>query len=163
MPSKIADKICELWKSQNVLIIFNNADETIKENLYDLLNDFWKSLTQKMSEDKNQQSIFKLLIFFLDYQGMVSQWNVGFVENYNSDWQPNYPLELPIINPFSDQDIRDWLNYQNDFLPSAICSNKAETIRMLLEKQGIPMPTLRKICELCGCNWFEQEGKWLHL
>ncbi|BAZ10730.1 hypothetical protein NIES4071_25530 [Calothrix sp. NIES-4071] len=162
LPSQIADKICELRKSQNVLIVFNNVDETVKENLCDLLNDFWVSLTTKIIED-NQQNLFKLLIFFLDYQNVVTQWNVGFVDNYNSDWQPNYPLELPTINPFSNEDLRDWLNYQNDFLPSAMCANKAETIRMLLEKQGIPMPTLRKICDICGCNWFEQEGKWLRI
>ncbi|MBD2775080.1 hypothetical protein [Iningainema tapete] len=163
LPSDIAEKICELCKSQNVLIVFNNVDETIKENLCDLLNDFWQSLTQKMLEDKSYQNSYKLLIFFLDYQSVVSQWNVGFVKNYNSDWQPNYPLELPTINSFSNQDLRDWLNYQSDFLPPAISTNKAETVRVLLDKQGIPVPTLRKICDICGCNWFEQESKWLRL
>lgn len=163
LPSKIADKICELWKSQNVLIVFDNVDETIKENLCDLLNDFWKSLTQNILDNNSQQSTLKLFIFFLDYQSFVSQWNVGFVENYNSNWQPNYPLGLPIINPFLEQDIRDWLNYQSDFLPPAISYDKTETVRILLEKQGIPIPTLRKICELCDFNWFEQEGKWLIL
>ncbi len=163
LPSKIADKICELWKSQNVLIVFDNVDETIKENLYDLLNDFWNSLSQKILENNIQQSKLKLFIFFLDYQKFVSQWNVGFVENYNSNWQPNDPLELPIINPFLEQDIRDWLNYQSQDLPPAISSNKTESVRKLLEKQGIPIPTLRKICELCGFNWFDQEDKWLNL
>ncbi|MEH2125896.1 hypothetical protein [Nostoc sp.] len=161
LPSQITEKVCELWKSQNVLIAFNNADETIKENLCDLLNEFWASLAQKVLEEKNRQNAFKLLIFLIDYQGVISQWNIGFVENYDSDWQPNYPLGLPAIHPFSDKDLRDWLNYQSDFLPPAISANKTETIRVLLEKQGIPMPTLRKICDLCGCNWFEQEGKWL--
>jgi inactive STAND len=160
-PSQITEKICELWKSQNVLIVFNNADETIKENLCDLLNEFWASLTQKVLEDNNQQNAFKLLIFLIDYQGVISQWNVGFVEKYDSDWQPNYPLGLPAIHPFSDKDLRDWLNFQSDFLPPAISANKTETVRVLLEKQGVPMPTLRKICDLCGCNWFEQENKWL--
>ncbi len=163
LPSQIAGRICELWRSQNVFITFNNVDETIKENLCDLLNDFWVSLTQKILEDKNQQNAFKLLIFLLDYQGVVSQWNVGFVENYDSDWQPNFPLGLPAIHPFSDKDLRDWLNYQSDLLPPAISANKAETVKVLLDKQGVPMPTLRKICDLCGCNWFEQEGKWLRL
>ncbi|MEH2026502.1 hypothetical protein [Nostoc sp.] len=161
LPSQITEKVCELWKSQNVLIAFNNADETIKENLCDLLNEFWASLTQKILEDNHQQNPFKLMIFLIDYQGVISQWNVGFVENYNSDWQPNLPLGLPAINPFLEKDMRDWLNHHSDSLPLAISANKTETIKVLLEKQGIPMPTLRKICDLCGCNWFEQENKWL--
>ncbi|MCW5315161.1 hypothetical protein GTQ43_15495 [Nostoc sp. KVJ3] len=163
LPSQITEKICELWKSQNVLIAFNNADETIKENLCDLLNIFWASLTQKILADNSQEHSFKLMIFLIDYQCVISQWNVGFVENYDSDWQPNLPLGLPAINPFLEKDMRDWLNYQSDFLPPAISANKTETLRMLSEKQGIPMPTFRKICDLCGCNWFEQENKWLRL
>ena len=163
LPAQIAEKICELRKSQNVLIAFNNADETIRENLCDLLNDFWAALVQKILEYQSKQNTFKLLIFLIDYQGVISQWNIGFVENYNLDWQPNYPLGLPTIHPFSDQDLRDWLNYQSDFLPPAMSANKTETVRVLLEKQGVPMPTLRKICDLCGCNWFEQECKWLRL
>jgi hypothetical protein len=161
LPSEIARKICDLWMSQNVVITFNNADETIEENIGDLINEFWTSLTQILLEDKSQNNMFKLFIFFLDYQGVVSQWNVGFVENYNSNWQPNCPLGLPVINPFSDKDLRDWLNYQSDSLPPSISSNKGETLKVLLDKQGIPIPTFRKICDLCGCNWFEQEGKWL--
>ncbi|BAY13982.1 hypothetical protein [Calothrix sp. NIES-2098] len=162
-PAEIASKICDLWKTQNVIIAFNNVDETIKENLSDLLNDFWKLLTQKFLEFKNQQNKFKLFIFLLDYQGVVARWNVGFVENYHSDWQPIYPLGLPLIDPFSEEELRDWLNYQSDFLPPAISANKAETVKVLLEKQGIPIPTLRKVCNLCGCSLSEQEGKWLHL
>jgi uncharacterized coiled-coil protein SlyX len=162
-PDQIASRICDLWKSQNVSIVFNNVDETIKENLYDLLNNFWGLLAQQILEQKNQQNTFKLFIFLLDYQGVVSQWNVGFVENYDSNWQPIYPLGLPLINPFSEKELRDWLNYQSDFLPPAICANKTETVKVLLEKQGIPIPTLRKVCNLCGCSLSEQEGKWLRL
>ena len=162
-PSQIAKSICSLWQSQNVLIAFNNVDETIKENLCDLLNIFWVSLTQIILENNNQLNNFKLFIFLLDYQCVVSQWNVGFVDSYDSNWQPSNPLSLPAINPFSDQDLRNWLNYKSDSLPTTVSTNKAATVRIILEKQGIPMPTLRKICELCGYNWFEQEGKWLRL
>jgi hypothetical protein len=162
-PSQIAKGICNLWRSQNVVIAFNNVDETIKENLCDLLNEFWASLAQIILSSGNEKNSFKLFIFFLDYQGIVSQWNVGFVENLDSNWQPNHPIGLPVINLFSDKDLRDWLNHQSDSLPPSISTNKAEIMKVLLEKQGVPIPTLRKACDLCGCNWFEQEGKWLRL
>jgi hypothetical protein len=162
-PSEIAEKICDQWKTQDVLVVFNNVDETIEENLGDLLDIFWTSLTHIISEDRYQHSNFKLLIFLLDYQGVVTQWNVGIIENYDSNWHPKDPLSLPRISPFSDRDLREWLNYQSDFLPLAIAANKTETVEALMEKQGVPMSTIIKICDLCDCNWFEQEGKWLRL
>jgi inactive STAND len=162
-PAQIAESICDLWKTQNVIIAFNNVDETIKENLCDLIQAFWASLAHILLEHQGEKSLFKLFIFFLDYQCVVSQWDVGFVSNNPAVEPPHAPLQLPEINPFSNRDLGDWLNYQSDFLPSAIVDDKTETIAMLLEKQGMPMPTLRKICDICGCNWFEQEGKWLRL
>ena len=45
-----------------------------------------------------------------------------------------------------------------------IMANPVSVARQIFqEKAGIPEPTLRKICALCDCNWFEQEEKWLRL
>ncbi|MGC1309031.1 MAG: hypothetical protein WA885_17530 [Phormidesmis sp.] len=162
-PTEITHQICELKKSQNVLVVFDNVDETAKENLCDLLNIFWKSLTQTLSHSQSQQSDFKLLIFFLDYQGVVTPWNAGFAERFDSQWQPESPLGLPNINSFSDRDLREWLNYESDSLPSALSTNKTEAVQTLLKEQGIPIFTLARICSLCGCSWFDQEGQWLSL
>ena len=161
--SKIVEMIHKLWQSQNVLIAFNNVDESIKENLQDLLNDFWKSLMWRITDSKNSENKFQLLMFCLDYQGLVIKWNVGFVNNYNSDWRPNIPLAFPDITPFSDESLRSWIEQQSDHLPKHIFNDKERVVKTLMEKNGTPEPTLRKICELCGCNWFEQERKWLRL
>jgi hypothetical protein len=160
-PSQIARRICDLSRSQNVIVTFNNVDETIRENLLDLLNNFWGEITQVVSEHEDEENMFKIFIFLLDYQGVVSEWNLGFARNYQSD--SPYPLELPEIHLFSEKDLWDWLNYQSDSLSLFVSLSKKEVLEMLAMKQGIPMPTLRKICDLCGCNWFEQEGKWLRL
>lgn len=162
-PTEISEKIYELKKSQNVLVVFDNVDETVKENLYDLLNTFWKVIAQTLSRNQNQQDDFKLIIFFLDYQGVVAPWNSGFVEKYDSKWQSEYPLGLPEISSFSDRDLREWLNYEGDSLPPTLSENKVDAIEMLLEEQGIPIFTLAKICHLCGCDWFDQEAQWIRL
>ncbi|MDJ0676824.1 MAG: hypothetical protein QNJ36_15835 [Calothrix sp. MO_167.B42] len=164
LPSQIVENIYKLWQSKNVLIAFNNVDESIKENLRDLLDDFWALLVDKISASKNNENKFKLLIFFLDCQGIViNKWNIGFVGNYDSSWEPSIPLGLPEIIPFDDEILRNWIDQQSDNLPENISSDKENTVKILQEKKGIPVPTLRKICDLCGCNWFEQEKKWLRL
>jgi hypothetical protein len=169
-PSQIVDNIYRLWQSQDVLINFNNVDESIKENLNDLLEDFWGSIARRILKNEGQLSEYKLLIFFLDYRGVVIQWDVGFEENYDSNWQPgsgwqpSIPLGLPDIKRFSDDLLISWIEHQIYFLPPSITNNPANVAQQIFqEKNGIPEPTLRKICALCGCNWFEQEEKWLHL
>jgi len=162
-PPTIIAEFFRLWKTQNVLIYFNNVDESIEDNLRDLTNILWQGISQKISNKQSQTSSFKLLVFFLDYQGVIINWNLGFVNEYDPNWKAIYPFYLPELIPFSNQVIRTWLDQQSEHLPENISLDKEETVKVLLEKQGIPEPTFQKICTLCGCNWFEQEKKWLHL
>jgi hypothetical protein len=163
VPFYIQSKIIDYIFYKNVFIIFNNVDQSVKENIGELISDFWLQLIQRISEPRNGGSPFKLLLFFLDYQGFVINWNIGFADSYGSDWQQNIPLALPNILPFSPEELQDWLNQQSDDLenlPGNIAVDKESTLQVLLEKKGIPEPTFRKICDLCGFNWFEQEDKW---
>jgi hypothetical protein len=159
---QIIDAIYKLLQSQNVVIVFDNADETVKENLYSLVDQLWKSLALKISEDGSIQRS-KLFLFFLDYQEVVLGWHVGFTDHCNSHWQSTIPLSLPDIRPFSRESLREWIEQQSDNLPVEFLTEKETTIQKILEEQGIPEPTLQKICELCGCNWSEQENKWLRI
>lgn len=160
-PGEIVTGLLKLWQSQHVLICFNNVDESIEDNLRDLIDNLWTGLIQRISQ--HQPSQFKLLIFFLDYQGLVRSWNIGFVTDYQPDFKTRLPFELPEIIPFGRETIRTWLDYQEDHLPETLSLDKEETVKILLAKKGIPEPTFRKICELCGCNWYDQEEKWFRL
>ncbi|AOY79837.1 hypothetical protein BJP36_07740 [Moorena producens JHB] len=160
-PGEIVTGLLKLWQSQHVLICFNNVDASIEDNLRDLIDNLWTGLVQNIA--RHQPSRFKLLIFFLDYQGLVRSWNIGFVTDYQPDFKTRLPFELPEIIPFGRETIRTWLDYQEDYLPETLSLNKEETVKILLAKKGIPEPTFRKICALCGCNWYEQEKKWLRL
>ncbi|NEO77013.1 hypothetical protein [Moorena sp. SIO4G3] len=160
-PGEIVTGLLKLWQSQHVLICFNNVDESIEENLRDLIDNLWTGIVQRISQ--HQPSRFKLLIFFLDYQGMVRSWNIAFVTDYQPDCKTRLPFELPEIIPFGRETIRTWLDHQEDHLPESLSDDKEETVKILLAKKGIPEPTFRKICELCGCNWYDQEEKWFRL
>lgn len=161
--SQIVEMIYKLWQSQNVFIIFNNADESIKENVGELISDFWLELLQRMSDYRNKESPFKLFLFFLDYQGLVINWNIGFADIFGLDWQPNIPIALPAILPFSQEELKYWLNQQGDDLENLseeIVADKERTLQVLLEKKGVPIPTFKKICYLCGFIWSDQENQW---
>ncbi|NER91124.1 hypothetical protein [Moorena sp. SIO3A2] len=160
-PGEIVTGLLKLWQSQHVLICFNNVDESIEDNLRDLIDNLWTGLVQTISQ--HQPSRFKLLIFFLDYQGLVRSWNIAFVTDYQPDFKTRLPFELPEIIPFGRETIRTWLDHQEDHLPESLSLDKEETVKLILAKKGIPEPTFRKICALCGCNWYEQEKKWLRL
>ncbi|NEO21945.1 MAG: hypothetical protein F6J94_29850 [Moorea sp. SIO1F2] len=160
-PGEIVTGLLKLWQSQHVLICFNNVDESIEDNLRDLIDNLWTGLVQKISQ--HQPSQFKLLIFFLDYQGLVRSWNIGFVTDYQPDFKTRLPFELPEIIPFCHKTIRTWLDHQEDYLPETLSDDKEQTVKILLAKKGIPEPTFRKICELWGCNWYDQEEKWFRL
>jgi hypothetical protein len=161
----IAERVCEWWKTQNVLIIFNNVHTTVKENLQDLLHDFWIVLFNKAQEFKIQQGDFKLLMFLVDYKGEVSTWNLGFARQYDTSWQSSIPIELPTISPFSTDKLITWIEQQSDALPAQLSDDIEDTVQTLFAatRSGIPEPTFREICNLCGCSWDDQEETWLRL
>ena len=162
-PNAIISEIFKLWQTQNVIICFNNVDGSIEDNLRDLINGLWLHIYEKISDIQSNISPFKLLVFFLDYQGIIINWDLSFVDDYDDNLRTKFPFTLPEVIPFSSEIIRTWLEQQSENLPETISLDKEETIKVILEKQGIPDLTIRKICTLCGCNWFQQEKKWLHL
>jgi len=161
----IAERVCEWWKTQNVLIIFNNVHATVKENLQDLLHDFWTVLFNKAEEAKTQQSNFKLLMFLVDYGGVVSTWNLGFSRQNDTSWNPSIPIELPTISLFSADKLMTWIEQQSEALPPQFSDDVENTVQTLfaVTRNGIPEPTFREICNRCNCSWDEQEETWLRL
>lgn len=161
----VAARICEWLKKQNVLIIFNNVHATVKENLQDLLNDFWIVLSNKAQKYKLEVGDCKLIMFLVDYQGLVSTWNLNFARKYDTCWTPSIPIELPTILPFSTDKLMTWIEQQSDALPPRLSDDIEDTVKTLLAitRNGIPEPTFREICNLCGCSWDEQEEVWLKL
>ena len=161
----IAERVCEWWKTQHVLIIFNNVHATVKENLQDLLHDFWTVLFSKAEKAKTQQDNFKLLMFLVDYGGVISTWNLGFSRQDDTSWNPSIPIELPPISSFSTDKLMTWIEQQSEALPPQFSDDVENTVQTLFAatRSGIPEPTFREICNWCNCSWDEQEETWLRL
>lgn len=155
---EIVERVYQWWRTQNVLLIFYDVDFLSETFLHDLIQYFWLPLATTAREANSQTNPFKLLMFLVDYNGCAGSWNVPFAESHNS-------CKLPEINEFSENELTNWLEFAEDELPTKLINKIDETIHIILKNSdnGIPEPALGEICRLSGCNWYEQEEKWLRL
>ncbi|MEH2138178.1 hypothetical protein [Nostoc sp.] len=162
---EIAERVYQWWLTQNVLLILYDVDCLLETCLHDMIQDFWLILATKVKTASPQASQFKLLMFLVDYDGCVGSWNIPFVERLDSTWKPDNPVKLPQINQFSDDELTNWLEYAADELPTKLIDRLDETVKTILKNSdnGIPEPALGEICHLSGCNWYDEEEKWLRL
>ncbi|MEH2070785.1 MAG: hypothetical protein V7K47_21930 [Nostoc sp.] len=162
---EIAERVYQWWRTQNVVLILYDVDCLSETFLRELIQDFWLVLATKVKTASLQASQFKLLMFLVDYDGCVGSWNIPFVEKLDPTWKPDNPVKLPEINQFSDDELTNWLEYAADELPTKLIDRLDETVQTILKNSdnGIPEPALGEICHMSGCNWYDEEEKWLRL
>ncbi len=165
-PSEIVKRVYQWWQTQNVLLIFHDVDCMPENYLHDLIHDFWLPLASQARESVSQRK-FRLLMFFVDYEGCVGTRDTLFVEKVAPHWEPRIPIKLPTINPFCQQVLNQWmetLEMEFDKLPLVkVISQKKEPALEILENSdnGIPELAFEEICDWCDHNWYEAKDKWL--
>ncbi len=162
---EIVERVYQWWKTQNVLLVLYEVDFLPEEFFSELLRNFWEPLATRAWAEGNPTSDYKLLMFLVDYDGCVGNWNVPFAEQLNSAWHPAIPVKLPLIAEFTESELLNWLEYSADALPVELLDEPDETVQGILENSdnGIPEPTLGEICRQAGSDWYENEEKWLKL
>ncbi|MBX9257273.1 hypothetical protein H1Q63_25685 [Desmonostoc muscorum CCALA 125] len=162
---EIAERVYQWWRTQNVLLIIYDVDCLSEAFLEEIIRDFWLPLAAKVRETTSQVNQFKLLMFLVDYDGCAGSWNIPFVEKLEATSRPHNPVKLPEITGFSEDELTNWLEFAADELPTKLIDEVEETIQTILKNSdnGIPERALGEICYLSGCNWYEQEEKWLRL
>ena len=152
------------WKTQNVLLILNDVNCLSQEIFQALLQEFWLPLSVKAKQDM-EHSEFKLLLFFVDYDGHVGEWNTPFVEKLDASWEPKLPVRSPRLEEFSNNDLTNWIDIVFEELPSELQKNEDVIIKEVLEasEDGIPELVLQEICDRCGDDWYEESSSWLKL
>ena len=162
---EIVGRVYQWWQTQNVLLIFYEIDFLSEEFLIELLQDFWMPLMNQAGANGESENVYKLLMFLVDYDGHVGNWKIPFAEQLDATWQPIHPVKLPLIGEFTDDELLDWLEYSADDFPLKLSEKTDETVQNILENSdnGIPEPVLGEICHQVGCDWYENEEKWLKL
>lgn len=161
--SEIAEGVYQWWQTQDVLLIFHNVNIMPQSSFDELLQDFWLPLARKAGESPPEKSNHKLLMFLVDYDGTVSDWDTPLAEKIDATWQPPTPLRSPKICEFSEDDLRGWIRKEYDQLPEKLTSRVNSTVSEIFQdsENGIPEFALDEICKRCGLNWDVESPKWL--
>jgi hypothetical protein len=174
---QILDRVYKWWTTQNVLLVFHDVDYLPEPCFQDLLQQFWLPLADRVRQQDQQQGHkqdlqqgqqqgqgHKLLMFLIDYEGHVGQWDAPFVEKLDATWTPQLPIRSPRLEEFSDQELIDWIVAECDELPREF-HNEDAIVQEILDnsEDGIPEQVLQEICDRCGCDWYEELEKWLKL
>ncbi|MFN6518144.1 MAG: trypsin-like peptidase domain-containing protein [Nostoc sp. CreGUA01] len=163
LPAEIIRCVANWWMTQNVLLIFHDVDCLPKKSFQELIYQFWLPLANQAREELKADNHYKLLMFLVDYQGLVGEWDTPFVEKLDSTWNA-HPVRSPKIEEFSDDDLSEWIDNECANLPPEF-KNEEIIIQEILNnsEEGIPELVLQEICDRCGCDWYEELEKWLKL
>jgi len=161
-PQAIAQGLAKRLQNQHVIFIFHGMEYMGEAYLHELIQEFWKPLVDSLQKTQCLNSHFQFLMFLIDYQDVISNWQFEFAEEFAQDWQPDIPVKLPRINRFSEEVLRQ---LQSPFATSVLPRNIfgcPDLVTMILEKTkgGIPGLVLKEIYELCEYDWYEEEEKW---
>ncbi|MBH8572054.1 hypothetical protein I8752_03200 [Nostocaceae cyanobacterium CENA369] len=161
---EIARNVVAQLKTQHIILIFHDLDCIDEIYLQELIRDFWLPLVNSTPQTICPSSEFFLLMFLVDCDGCVNTWNLGFADRLDLLWKPHIPIRLPMIDPLSKQVLVNWMENAIDVLPIEATRKIDYTVQIILEKsEGIPERVFAQIFGLCGCNWEEEEVKWLEL
>lgn len=164
-PPEIADGVYRWWLTQDVILVFHDVQALPESAVQEMIDQFWKPLTQRVQDASDDESNCKLLMFLVDYIGKSEQWKLPFVEKLDAGWRPQKPIKTPKIQEFTDKDLMDWLDDQYRDLPSDLTQGIDDKVEEILESSegGIPELALCEICDQCGLDWYEELDKWLRL
>ncbi|MEH2375792.1 hypothetical protein [Nostoc sp.] len=160
---EIAQNVVGQLKNQHIILVFHDLDCIDDTYLHELIRDFWLPLVDS-SQIIYPSNEFFLLMFLVDQDGCVSTWNLAFVDQIDSAWKPHTPITLPMIDPLCERVLVNWIENAIDVLPIKMTKKIDYTVQVILEKsEGIPERVFAQIFGLCGCNWQEEEVRWLEL
>ena len=164
-PLEIAERVYRSWLTQDVIFVFHDASIMPEGALHELINQFWLPLATKVKDLSSKESNRKLLMFLVDYEGLVENWDIPYVEKLDASWAPEKPIKPPRIREFTDSELMIWLEDQYDDLPTELTHSIDDRVEQILadSEGGIPELALREICDRCDVDWYEELDRWLKL
>jgi len=157
----IAQKICELWRSQTVILIFDNTHNLDEAYLEKFLKEIWQPIADLAYNKKNNPTCYnyRLLLFLLDFDGCTNDWNIPCTQEITAKWHPRTLIKFKEIEPIPPMELSCWLekHLRDENLPA----QQTVVDEILAQSEGNHQYIIEEICQRCNITWEEQESKWL--
>jgi hypothetical protein len=166
LPDELAKAVCNLWQTQTVVLIFDDADQIEEAHLEKFIKDFWQPLVEIANNKPPKSRNSRLLVFLIDFDGCTPKWSIPFADALDTTWKPHIPLKLPPIKPLREMELAYWLEKAFNDLPRQLTDSIEATVQSILENSdngldndlhefGLHELAMAHICELCDQDWDE--------
>lgn len=168
---QVLERVRERLKTQNLIIIMRNVDVVGAELFEQIANQFWSPLANAAQAALvgNSQSV--LMLFLVDYDDKVSQWNLPLADVASLDDikalapKPDLLIRLPSLGTFDENLLVPWMKFAaKHVLPAEIVKQAQQYAQQILQQSnnGVPEYVVSHLCELCQ-TVYEGEEVWLKL
>lgn len=163
----VAYLIFERWKTGHTIIVMDNACKLDPNYPRTIIEQFWQPLTQffqsfPKTEKKNKFAHW-LLLFIIDTQGLLVDWNDEHIDTKDSF----YPIFLPFLDShFSQDELDQWWREPNTqrALSPVLSTGRFDSSDQFRQTvwsnsgNGRVVPLLDHICRACGLDWKKLQG-----
>ena len=156
---EMAQKICQLWQTQTVILIFDNIHNLEEADLENFLKKIWHPIADLAHKTGTTKYNYRLLLFLLDLEGCTNDWEIPCTQEITSKWHPRTPIKFKEIEPITKMELSYWLEQHlcDENLPAQ--STIAEEI--VENSEGLHQYIMEEICQRCNITWEEQESRWM--
>ncbi|MBD2056567.1 hypothetical protein H6F88_11160 [Oculatella sp. FACHB-28] len=155
-PQAITQRIYTRWKTQNLCIVVDNINFLSEELFRKLLEELWLPLAIE-AEQISSQTPHKLLMFFIDNEDQIADWNIPLADSYEPNWSCCTPVKLPGLEELSTSLLHTWIEDRLFYLPRQLTEDINQAVQVIWENSelGKPLPVMQAICDLCECEWID--------
>jgi hypothetical protein len=146
----LAEKVCEWWKTQDVIFVFVTVDYIGAELLTAWLDEFWKPIASAARERVPlTPSNTHLLLFLLDFSGGVCETTVSLLDQPGEMLHSHAPLKLPPTGKIQQDELDIWIDSTAEVLPG-----RMDAFALIHDTDnGTPDLLYEKIFASCGLYW----------
>lgn len=155
----IAQKICELWRSQTVILIFNDTHSLEETYLEEFLKKIWQPIADLAYKKGTTCDNYGLLLFLLDFDGCTNDWEIPCTQEITPEWHPRTLIKFKKIEPITRRELSCWL--EQVLCDENLPAQPTVVEEILAGSEGKHRKIMKKICKNYKIELEEQESKWL--